>query len=128
MRRMLSAACVAVAAAFAVAKAPAHAAVDQPIAVWRMNEAPGSRTMVDSSGHGLNGTTSSHVQVGTALSGGGTGYRFPRPPAEHAARRPRACGAGGPLCRDRVRRAGFNHMDNITVGTRVFTGPMDNGS
>jgi hypothetical protein len=93
MRRMVSAACVAVAAAFAVAPAPAHAAIDQPIAVWQMNEAPGSRIMGDSSGHGLDGTIGSHVQVGTALSGGGTGYRFPylkpnTPPAdpEHVVR------------------------------------------
>ena len=91
MRRMLSAACVAVAAAFAVAPAPAHAAIDRPIAVWQMNEAPGFRTMVDSGGHGLNGTIGSRVQVGTALSGGGTGYRFPylqpnTPPADQPAR------------------------------------------
>ena len=68
MRRMVSAACVAVAAAFAVAAAPAHAAIDQPIAVWQMNEAPGSRTMVDSSGHGLTGAIGAHVQVGTGIS------------------------------------------------------------
>src|SRR5829696_8062918 len=52
-----------------------------------MNEAAGARTMVDSSGNGLNGTIGTHVQTGVALSGGGTGYRFPyvkpnTPPAD----------------------------------------------
>ncbi|HKQ02254.1 MAG TPA: LamG domain-containing protein [Actinomycetes bacterium] len=74
---------------------PAHAAIDQPVAVWQMNELAGSRTMVDSSGNRINGTIGAHVLVGTALSGGGTGYRFPylkpnTPPAdpEHVVRVP----------------------------------------
>ena len=92
MRRTLLIVVVALAAAVAMVS-PARAAIDQPVATWQMNEAPGSRTMVDSSGHRLNGTIGSHVQVGTALSGGGTGYRFPylqpnTPPAdpEHVGR------------------------------------------
>ena len=64
---------------------PANAAT--PVANWQMNEAAGARTMADSSGNGLNGTIGTHVQTGVALSGGGTGYRFPyvkpnTPPAD----------------------------------------------
>jgi Laminin G domain len=33
-----------------VMAAPANAAIDRPVAIWQMNEAAGSRTMVDSSG------------------------------------------------------------------------------
>ena len=52
-----------------------------------MNEAAGSQTMVDSSGNGRNGVIGANVQEGTALPGGGTGYRFPykrpnTPPAD----------------------------------------------
>jgi hypothetical protein len=94
MRRKVAAVCMALAGAFAMA-APAHAAIDQPVAVWQMNEPAGSRIMVDSSGNGIYGTIGAHVLVGTALSGGGTGYRFPylqpnTPPAdpEHVVRVP----------------------------------------
>jgi hypothetical protein len=64
---------------------PANAAT--PVATWQMNEAAGARTMVDSSGNGFNGTIGTHVQTGVALTGGGTGYRFPyirpnTPPAD----------------------------------------------
>jgi hypothetical protein len=57
------------------------------LANWQLNEAAGARTMVDSSGNALNGTIGTHVQTGIALSGGGTGYRFPyirpnTPPAD----------------------------------------------
>jgi hypothetical protein len=67
--------------------APANAAIDRPVAVWQMNEAAGSTTMVDSSGNGLNGVIGANVQEGTALPGGGIGYRFPykrpnTPPAD----------------------------------------------
>jgi Laminin G domain len=67
--------------------APASAAIDEPVAIWQMNEAAGATAMVDSSGHGLDGTIGSHVQTGVALTGGGTGYRFPylrpnTPPAD----------------------------------------------
>ena len=57
--------------------APASAAIDEPVAIWQMNEAAGSQTMVDSSGNGRNGVIGANVQEGTALQGGGTGYRFP---------------------------------------------------
>jgi hypothetical protein len=65
--------------------APGNAAT--PVANWQMNEAAGASTMVDSSGNGLNGTIGTHVQTGVALTGGGTGYRFPyakpnTPPAD----------------------------------------------
>jgi hypothetical protein len=54
-----------------------------------MNEGPGATTAVDSSGNGLSGIVGSHVQTGVALTGGGTGYRFPylkpnTPPADPA--------------------------------------------
>ena len=86
MRRTLLVVVVALAAAFAMVS-PARAAIDQPVAVWEMNELAGSTTMLDSSGNGINGAIGAHVQVGTALSGGGTGYRFPwikpnTPPAD----------------------------------------------
>jgi hypothetical protein len=49
-----------------------------------MNEAAGARTMVDSSGNRFNATIGDDVLAGTALSGGGTGYRFPyTPPTSH---------------------------------------------
>jgi hypothetical protein len=85
MRRRLLAVPVIVAGILSLAS-PAQAAIDQPVAVWQMNEAAGSQTMVDSSGNGINGTIGNDVLAGTALSGGGTGYRFPfvapnQPPA-----------------------------------------------
>jgi hypothetical protein len=92
MRRTLPVVVAALAAAVAMVS-PARAAIDQPVATWQMNEPPGATTMLDSSGNGINGTIGAHVQVGTALSGGGTGYRFPylqpnTPPAdpEHVVR------------------------------------------
>jgi hypothetical protein len=94
LRRRLLTVSVALAGVLAAAS-PANAAIDQPVAVWQMNEPAGSRTMVDSSGNGIYGTIGAHVLVGTALSGGGTGYRFPylqpnTPPAdpEHVVRVP----------------------------------------
>ena len=65
----------------------AIAAIDRPVAVWQMSEAAGSTTMVDSSGNGLNGVIGANVREGTALPGGGIGYRFPykrpnTPPAD----------------------------------------------
>jgi hypothetical protein len=60
-----------------VMAAPANAAIDRPVAIWQMNEAAGSQTMVDSSGNGRDGAIGANVQEGTALPGGGTGYRFP---------------------------------------------------
>jgi Laminin G domain len=92
MRRRTLVASAALAAALTLA-APARAAIDRPVAVWQMNEAAGAQTMVDSSGNGINGTIGDDVLAGTALSGGGTGYRFPfvqpnQPPAnpEHLVR------------------------------------------
>jgi hypothetical protein len=86
LRRRLLTVTAALAGVLALA-VPANAAIDRPVAIWQMNEAAGARTMVDSSGNGLNGTIGTHVQTGVALSGGGTGYRFPylkpnTPPAD----------------------------------------------
>jgi hypothetical protein len=94
MRRRLVVVFVVLAGAFAMAT-PVDAAIDQPVADWQLNERAGTRTMVNSLGTGMNGTIGAHVIVGTALSGGGTGYRFPylqpnTPPAdpEHVVRVP----------------------------------------
>ena len=86
MRRRLLTISVALAGALAMA-APANAAINQPVAIWQMNEPAGATTMVDSSANRLDGTVGSHVQTGVALTGGGTGYRFPyirpnTPPAD----------------------------------------------
>ena len=86
LRRRLFTVPVALAALLAMA-APADAAIDQPVASWQMNEPAGSQVMVDSSGNGRNGVIGANVQEGTALQGGGTGYRFPylrpnTPPAD----------------------------------------------
>ncbi|HYY81898.1 MAG TPA: LamG domain-containing protein [Actinomycetes bacterium] len=76
-RRLATVAAVAaVLAGLVVLAVPAHAAIDQPVATWQMNEPAGATTMLDSSGNGINGTIGAHVQIGVALSGGGTGYRF----------------------------------------------------
>jgi hypothetical protein len=79
VRRSLLAVAVALAAVLVVA-APAGAAVDRPVAVWQMDEPPGSRTMLDSSGNGINGV------IGTGVVVRGTSYTFPfvrpnQPPA-----------------------------------------------
>ena len=86
MRRSMLAVWAAVAGVLVLAAA-AEAAVDRPVAIWGMNEAAGSEVMVDSSGNGLHGRIGANVQEGTALPGGGTGYRFPykrpnTPPAD----------------------------------------------
>jgi laminin G domain protein len=75
MRRRLLAVAVTLAGILSLAS-PARAAINQPVAVWQMNELAGSQTMVDSSGHGFDGVIGTDVLAGTALSGGGTGYRF----------------------------------------------------
>jgi hypothetical protein len=85
MRRRLLAVPVIVAGILSLAS-PAQAAINQPVAVWQMNEAAGSQTMDDSGPNGIDGTIGDDVLAGTALSGGGTGYRFPfvapnQPPA-----------------------------------------------
>ena len=56
---------------------PANAAINRPVAIWEMNEPAGSQVMLDSSGNRLNGVIGASIQEGTALAGGGTGYRFP---------------------------------------------------
>jgi Laminin G domain len=85
MRRRLLAVPIIVAGILATAS-PAQAAINQPVAIWQMNEAAGSQTMVDSSGNGINGTIGDDVLAGTAFGSGVTGYRFPfvppnQPPA-----------------------------------------------
>jgi hypothetical protein len=75
LRRRLLTVTAALAAVLVMA-APAHAAIDQPVAIWQMNETSGS-VMVDSGPNHLNGAIGSHVQVGVALGGGNNAYRFP---------------------------------------------------
>ena len=55
----------------------ADAAIDHVVALWRMNESSGARTMVDSSGNGLRGSIGREVQTGVRVNGA-TGYRFER--------------------------------------------------
>jgi hypothetical protein len=86
LRRRLLTIAVALAGALALA-VPANAASFPLATSLQMNEGPGATTAVDSSGNGLNGIVGSHVQTGVALTGGGTGYRFPylkpnTPPAD----------------------------------------------
>jgi Laminin G domain len=74
-RRLLSV--TAALAGVLVMAAPARAAINQPVAIWQMNEAAGSRTMIDSSGNGIDGAIGSHVQTGVAVTAGNNAYRFP---------------------------------------------------
>jgi len=55
----------------------ADAAAVRPVASWAMNEFGGSRTMIDSSGHGLRGTIGREVDAGVWVNGA-TAYRFER--------------------------------------------------
>ncbi|GAA3348397.1 hypothetical protein GCM10020358_66750 [Amorphoplanes nipponensis] len=57
--------------------AAADASARRPAALWEMNERPGARTMVDSSGRGLHGRIGSDVHTGTRVRGA-TGFRFDR--------------------------------------------------
>jgi hypothetical protein len=88
LRRRLLTITAALAGALALA-VPANAA-SYPLATsLQMNEPPGATSAVDSSGNGLNGIVGTHVQTAVALTGGGTGYRFPyirpnTPPADPA--------------------------------------------
>jgi hypothetical protein len=75
LRRRLLAVSVALAGVVALAS-PANAAFEQAVADWQMNEPAGSSSMQDSSGNQINGVIGTDVRAGTALSGGGTGYRF----------------------------------------------------
>jgi hypothetical protein len=59
-----------------VAAAPqAGAAATNTLAYWQMNESSGATTMIDSSGHAINGSIGSAVIRG-ATYGGATGYRW----------------------------------------------------
>ena len=54
---------------------PAGAAATNTLAYWPMNERSGSRTMLDSSGHNIDGSIGSDVIVGATYDGA-TGYRW----------------------------------------------------
>jgi len=84
-RRRLLAISVALAGVLALAS-PANAAFEQAVGAWQMNEPAGSRSLQDSSANQIDGVIGTDVLTGIALSGGGTGYRFPfvrpnQPPA-----------------------------------------------
>ena len=55
----------------------ADASSGGPVARWDMNEPAGSRTMIDSSGHGLRGSIGREIAPGVRV-GGATAYRFAR--------------------------------------------------
>jgi len=83
--RRLLAVSVALAGVLALAS-PANAAFEQAVGAWQMNEPAGSRSLQDSSANQIDGVIGTDVLTGIALSGGGTGYRFPfvrpnQPPA-----------------------------------------------
>ena len=59
----------------------ADAAASRLVASWRMDEPAGSRTMLDSSGHGLRGKIGREVGTGVRVNGA-TGYRFDRLPPD----------------------------------------------
>ena len=59
------------------AAAPAWTPGEDIVALWALNEAPGSERMVDSSGNGLHGRIGAEVGTGLTL-GGDVGYRFER--------------------------------------------------
>ncbi|MFB9446364.1 hypothetical protein Dvina_26820 [Dactylosporangium vinaceum] len=59
------------------AEAVAETSGGHTVAQYEMNEGPGARTMVDSSGHGLDGAVGSEVQTGVGVQGE-TAYRFTR--------------------------------------------------
>jgi hypothetical protein len=69
VRRRLLTVSVALAALVALA-VPADAAIDQPVAVWQMNEPAGARSMQDSSGNGIDGV------IGTDVRPNGSAYTF----------------------------------------------------
>jgi hypothetical protein len=68
---------VAAGAVVVGAAQPAQAAANTPVAVWEMNEASGSRVLVDSGGNGLNGNIGTEVITGQLVDGA-TAFRFPR--------------------------------------------------
>ncbi|MDT5039540.1 MAG: hypothetical protein QOE51_525 [Actinoplanes sp.] len=74
-RRRLLAAMTTAALLVAGTATAATAAPNRLVALWKMNERAGSRTMHDSSGNGLNGVIGAEVQAGVSV-GDGTGYRF----------------------------------------------------
>jgi Laminin G domain len=69
-----------------VGAVPAGAAATKTLASWQMNEKYGAKTMLDSSGNGINGSIGNDVVVGATYNGA-TGYRWPftsptNPPAK----------------------------------------------
>ena len=77
MRSRYSIAVLLTAASVLTGTATAADAAADVVALWRMNESPGARTMVDSSGNGLRGSIGREVETGVRVKGA-TGYRFER--------------------------------------------------
>ena len=130
LRRRLLTITVALAGALALA-VPANAASFPLATSLQMNEGPGATTAVDSSGNGLSGIVGSHVQTGVALTGGGTGYRFPylrpnTPPAdpEHLAEKPARVPRPSTPGRGRVERLGLGRFGGRAAGARGRSRPV----
>jgi hypothetical protein len=81
IRRLWIASLAAIAALLCGTAGTARAAAEYPVATWAMDEPTGSRTMYDSSGHGLNGRIGGEVGVGSGYAGA-LGYRFARLPPD----------------------------------------------
>jgi Laminin G domain len=77
IRRLWIASLAAVTALLSTTVGTARAAAEYPVASWAMDEPAGSRTMYDSSGHGLDGRIGGEVGVGSGYAGA-LGYRFAR--------------------------------------------------
>src|SRR3712207_6012726 len=63
-----------------VTASPASAATT--VGKWELNEAPGAKTAVDSSGYGQNGTVGSDISTGVKVDGA-TAYRWPTWDTDH---------------------------------------------
>lgn len=76
-RRVLTVAVAAAVLAGGSATAASAGTGYRPVAIWSMNEGPGARTMIDSSGNGLHGAIGNEVITDVGVNGA-TGYRFTR--------------------------------------------------
>ena len=77
MGRRAALATLLVSTIVAVAAPASGAAMLVPVARWTMDERRDAHVMIDSSGHGLDGSIGSEVHTGTFVNGS-TGYRFDR--------------------------------------------------
>ena len=78
---------IAAATLLAATGTPADASARDLVASWELNEPPGARRMIDSSGHRRTGTIGRDIDTGVAVAGA-VGYRFPRVEPDVAPARP----------------------------------------